>query len=179
MLKKSRRRSTIYLRYPTIHGFLLSEVSIYLCLVYIFLHLKWNKISISSKDYWIRRLMFNFLWDSYSTYVSIVSIYPLFRTWYQQQIDRGSVQMVEHQMIYSPGRKNGKNVTWQTSWLTFLRSSNIDSNNLLTLLAADPPSSCPEWVLLHFFSRFPISAGLLLTLFPRVRRAEPLTPICP
>jgi hypothetical protein len=46
--------------------------------------------------------------------------------------------MVEHQMIYTYAVING--------------------NNLLTLLAADHPSSCLEWVLLHF-SYFPGGPG--------------------
>ncbi len=69
--------------------------------------------------------------------------------------------MVEHQMIISPKRKN--------QWLhneyyrsLLLHYPAIDSNNLLTLLVADPSSSRPEWVLLYFSYVFPISAGFQL-----------------
>jgi hypothetical protein len=54
----------------------------------------------------------------------------------------------------------------------------INGNNLLTLLAADPLSSRPEWF--SFTSRhvFPISAWFQLALFPGVKWARPLTPLC-
>jgi hypothetical protein len=50
----------------------------------------------------------------------------------------------------------------RTQWLhneyyesLLLYYSTIDSNNFLTQLAADPPSSHPEWVLPHLSSCFP------------------------
>ncbi len=48
-----------------------------------------------------------------------------------------------------------------------------NSNNLLTLLAADPPPSRPCWILLYLFSCFP---HLGLTLFPRAGQTWPSTP---
>ncbi len=100
-----------------------------------------------------------------------------FRTWYQQRIDRGSMQMVEHQMIFSSERKK----QWshnEYSKSLILSYPIININNLLTLLAADPPSSQPEWVLLHFFSCFPHLCWVPTDSSPWVRRAGPLTPLC-
>jgi hypothetical protein len=68
--------------------------------------------------------------------------------------------MVEHQMVFSPERKKqwSHNEYSEPLILSYLI---INIKNLLTLLAADPPSSCPEWLLLHFSSCFPY-----LCLFP-------------
>jgi hypothetical protein len=65
------------------------------------------------------------------------------------RIDKGSMQMVEHQMIYSPERKKE-----QWSHMNHLYRI-FDDSNLLTLLAADPSASRPEWVSLCLFSCLP------------------------
>jgi hypothetical protein len=73
--------------------------------------------------------------------------------------------MVEHQTIYSPGRK--KQLLHNEYYESLpVRNPAIDSNNLLTLLATNPPSSCPEWVLLHF-SCFPHPCWVPTDSFPR------------
>ncbi len=77
------------------------------------------------------------------------------------------MQMVEHQMIYSPERKKTTIVTWQHRAKNHLlqRYTVWWISNLLTLLTADLPASCPKWVLPSLFSCLPISAGFQLTLF--------------
>jgi hypothetical protein len=54
--------------------------------------------------------------------------------------DKGSMKMVEHQVTYSPERKNNGHT--MTSCCHKILTGN--SNNLLTLLAADPLSSHPK-----------------------------------
>ncbi len=73
--------------------------------------------------------------------------------------------MVVHQMIYSPEIKKHQshNKYYESLLLGYL---GVNGNNLLTLLAADPPSSCPEWVLLHFFSCFPHLCWVPTDSFP-------------
>ncbi len=83
-------------------------------------------------------------------------------------IDRGSMQMVEHQMIYSPERKNNGHTTSTKSHF-FLNHSVTNGNDLLTLLAIDPPSSHPEWVLLYLFSCFPHLCWVPTDSFPQGR----------
>jgi hypothetical protein len=66
------------------------------------------------------------------------------------------MQMVERLVIYSPERKTI--VTYGTIWVlqvTSFELFNIESNNLLTLFADDPPPSRPEWNPLCLFSWFP------------------------
>jgi hypothetical protein len=86
--------------------------------------------------------------------------------------------MVGHQMIYSPERK--KTMVYNEHYDSFLlRSSVIDNNNLLTLLAADPSSSGPEWVLLHFLSCFPHLCCVPTASFPQSKAGQAPYPLCP
>jgi hypothetical protein len=52
--------------------------------------------------------------------------------------------MVEHQMIYSPERKNKPWSHNKILRVTSLECLVTNGNNLLTLLATDPPSSRQE-----------------------------------
>jgi hypothetical protein len=100
----------------------------------------------------------------------------LFRTQCQQRIDRGSMQMVEHQVIYSLERKKQWSHNEYYKWLLF-KSYVKQWQYLLSLLAADPPSSSPKWISLCLFSWFPlISSRFQLTLFTRTGRARPYFP---
>jgi hypothetical protein len=64
------------------------------------------------------------------------------------------MQMVEHQMIYSPERKKTRVTAGHYNHF-FLYYVPPEATNLLTLLATDPPSSHPEWILLYLLSWFP------------------------
>jgi hypothetical protein len=78
----------------------------------------------------------------------------MLRTPCQQHIDRGSMQMVKHQMIYSPERK--KTIATQGHYEgLLLYYVTAEVTNLLTLLAADLPTSRQEWILLCLLSWFP------------------------
>ncbi len=90
-------------------------------------------------------------------------------------IDRGSMQIVEHQMICSPERKKqwSQNKCYESLLLHY---PVINGNNLLTLLAALPPSSRPECVVLHFFSCFPHLCWVPTDFFPQRIAARALTP---
>jgi hypothetical protein len=57
-------------------------------------------------------------------------------------------------MIYSPERKKKKQWLHNEYYESLLLHYPAIDSNLLTLLAADPPSSSPKWVL-HFSSCFP------------------------
>ncbi len=72
------------------------------------------------------------------------------------------MQVVLHQMIYSPERTH--NDYYEPLLVQYPA---IDSNNLLTLLAADLPSLRPKWwVLLHFSSCFPHLCWVPTDSFP-------------
>ncbi len=51
----------------------------------------------------------------------------------------------------------------------------INGNNLLTQLDADPPSSCPEWVLQHFFSCFSHLCWVPTDSFPQSKKTLTFT----
>jgi hypothetical protein len=77
--------------------------------------------------------------------------------------------MVEHQMIYSPERKKQLSLMKYILLVTSLEYLVNNGNNLLTLLAADPPSSCPEWAPLCPFSCFHHPCWVLTDSFPQSR----------
>jgi hypothetical protein len=88
-----------------------------------------------------------------------------------------SLQMVEHQMISSPKRKNSGHITNTIS--------HFFNDVRLTMVAIF--SLCWLLILLNHVQNgfssisshvFPIPAGFQLTLFPRVRWAGPSTPSC-
>ncbi len=70
---------------------------------------------------------------------------------YWQRIDAH----VEHQMIYSPERKKTHNVYTVSITSHSFYVIQLLIATIFTLLAADPPSSHPEWVLPNLSSFFP------------------------
>ncbi len=68
-------------------------------------------------------------------------------------IDRRSMQMVEHQMIYSPKREKKQGHIKIELWITY--TWYLMNSNLLTLSATDPPASRPKWVPPCIFSCLP------------------------
>ncbi len=84
------------------------------------------------------------------------------------QIDRGSMEMAQHQLIYSLERKFKKQWSHNEYNESLLLDRSVNnSNNLLILLAADPPSSHPEWALLYLFSCFPHLCWVPTDSFPQ------------
>jgi hypothetical protein len=84
--------------------------------------------------------------------------------------------MVEHQMIYSP-EENNNNCHNETLWVTSLNHLVNNDNNLLTLLAAGPPSSHPEWILLCLLSCFPHVYWVLSNSFSQSGASLALHPL--
>ncbi len=83
--------------------------------------------------------------------------------------------MVEHQMIYSPERKKKSHNKCQEPLLS--DHSVTKGNNLLTLLAADPPSSRLDWVLHCLLSCFSYLCWVPTDFFHQSRVGQaPLPP---
>ncbi len=111
-----------------------------------------------------------------NTHVTVKSEWFCSRCNISLRIDRGLMQTVEHQMVYSPERKKNGYITNIISH--FFQDIRITMVTIFSL--------CQPLILLHharngFFSIsshvFAISEGFQLTLFPRVRRAGSLTPL--
>jgi hypothetical protein len=86
------------------------------------------------------------------------------------------MRMVEHGWFILLKEKNNGHI--MILWATFDHSVTKD-HDLLTLLAADPFSSCPEWVLLCLLSCFPHLWWVPTDSFHRSRRSRALLPLLP